>query len=587
LHDKRVTYFCATPNIMVAHYLVDMMIYKKNISPTNVLIFSNSFSPSIVLCVIRPLMELEKKGEVSLKIHSSIFPQKMLTRDINWCDMAVFCRNMEPVDLTYLYELKRNNKKIIYEIDDNFEEIPINTPEGVRGRAVHRLHVLRRFYALADVVRVYSQRLKFLAEQQGAKTLIVKSYFDSTLIQNSSRVKNNKVIRLVYPTARLDDAHLEIIFYSALQQILKQYGNKIELHLWRCSVPEQLQTLPNVFLHKATSNYEKFIAYFYAQSFDIGLAPLLDEPFFQSKTNNKYREFAGCQIAGIYSDTLPYNDSVVHNSTGILVKNTIESWVSAMTCLIEDASLREKIAKNAEQDVLTNYTLQEAVNTYRQCIDDIRQQPTKPCSWTYDSSRQLSVLYIKNMLESDKKHCSQQLEIAIQLLRGRLRTLDLYYAVKNLTIFYKNTVVFFSIFNLSDLENYAIFFSSCRSILLDLSWFNGEAHDFINSYQILNLLKAVSFILTPEQKDLIEFAIKVNIPYSLVNAKLTALDESFSLKGYRGAYLDILEKHIQYSWGDAKVVSLFVRVKNYASYHLNRVKRISFVLLWRLGYRVT
>ncbi len=58
-----------------------------------------------------------------------------------------------------------------------------------------------------------------------------------------------------------------------------------------------------------------------------------------------------------------YNDVVKDGVNGLLAKDT-EEWVLKIEKLLLDLSLRESIRKNALEDVLKNYSLDDVVSMW-------------------------------------------------------------------------------------------------------------------------------------------------------------------------------------------------------------------------------
>ena len=83
--------------------------------------------------------------------------------------------------------------------------------------------------------------------------------------------------------------------------------------------------LPNVHHHGLICRYDRYLRRFSRGGYDIGLAPLPDDAFYRSKTNNKFREYGASGIAGIYSHNEVYAHCVEHEVSGLLVANETEA----------------------------------------------------------------------------------------------------------------------------------------------------------------------------------------------------------------------------------------------------------------------
>jgi hypothetical protein len=102
-----------------------------------------------------------------------------------------------------------------------------------------------------------------------------------------------------------------------------------------------------------------------AYGLDIGLAPMADVPANLYKTNNKYREYGAMHIAGIYTNTSPYKESVSDGVTGLLVEHSANAWRHALEQLIRDKELRDRIADAAYADVRTRYAQDVVAEQWR------------------------------------------------------------------------------------------------------------------------------------------------------------------------------------------------------------------------------
>ena len=99
-------------------------------------------------------------------------------------------------------------------------------------------------------------------------------------------------------------------------------------------------------------------------NWDIGLAPMPESEFHRCKYFNKYVEYASFGIAGIYSDCEPYIYGIRDKENGLLCKNTTEDWVEAISLLIDNKKLREKISKECLKEANEVYALDILAEDY-------------------------------------------------------------------------------------------------------------------------------------------------------------------------------------------------------------------------------
>lgn len=287
-------------------------------------------------------------------------------------DIIVFCRNCEYMDLEYIYYAKSKGKKVLYELDDNYFTIDIRSELGRYHRYPGRLYVVRQFLELSDLVHVYSNPLLEIASKYNASVKKINSYFDFSLIQNKKRDSLGKKIKIVYATSRQENDELIKTFDEALKRIVEKYGEKIEIYVFG-SIPSKLKKYNIVKQLPYIKDYNKFVQFFYEQSFDIGLAPLIDDIFHRSKTNNKFREYGACGIAGVYSNIDVYTDCIEDGTTGLIVNNTVDEWEVAVERLVCDDELRKQISTNAKEVVMDHYSFDHAINTWQNSIQQLKQ----------------------------------------------------------------------------------------------------------------------------------------------------------------------------------------------------------------------
>jgi hypothetical protein len=560
-----------------------------------VLIIVSGFIPSTIIGVLRPLAALEKLGEVQLRLRLYNLPA-LLSSDIDWCDIAVFSRNCEFRDLPALYELKRKGKSVVYDIDDNFEEIPLTNDIGVYHRMFYRLHVVKRFFQYSDVTRVYSERMAQLALRREGQPFLDRSYFDASIVAGAQRAVSNGKIKIAYPTGRLDDPALEEMFYQAVRVILERHPGKVEFHLWRKAVPNQLAGVPGVVLNAGVAGYDKFMLSFFKAGFDIGLAPGIDTPFFHSKTNNKYREFGGCGIAGIYGNFPPYSNTLRHEYNALLVESTSQAWIDAMERLIQSPELRAQIARNGAADVAQNYSFESELTGWRKVLVMAAKGQPSDTKW-FPEPRQIPrigiVEFLPHMVGATGQVAPQRTD--------RLKSLDaVIQALPHASANYFRNIVEF----LNDPSRRGF---CCMLYLVD------DQDSLADAMQIIPLSNSAIVDLSRYSDDVTAAARRIDeaaagVPTTLLvdeaqRVVVSALSDlrcrvfsiasdaveplmQFSAVGYPAVYLDLIERQVRFSavYRRGRYARIAAIKGRFATFY-RRATTVMKYLGWRLGGR--
>ena len=131
--------------------------------------------------------------------------------------------------------------------------------------------------------------------------------------------------------------------------------------------------------------YQDYLDYMNSHAFDIGLAPLEDNPFCARKYFAKYIEYSRFGILGLYSDVRPYTYAVKDGYNGILVKDDPIFWRRKLEELIDNRQKISNLIDNAQEELRKRFSLRQAVQTFQegcpemgrfQCDTEVRYTKT-------------------------------------------------------------------------------------------------------------------------------------------------------------------------------------------------------------------
>ncbi len=345
------------------------------VDPPRILAVLPGFIPSTMITIVKPLVNLHRAGSIRARI---VLEQQAGLADIEGADAIVFCRNADPRHASLLAAARARGTPLIYDLDDNLFELPPKCEDRSGIREAPQQAMLEEYLRSAALVRVYSRPLAERVAVLNPRVARTFAPVDMSLVPPLRETRPPGPIKIAYATSRTQDA-LCAIFWPALERILSRYADRVEVHFWGCRPPQSASGRCagpcNVRHHGLICQYDRYLRRFSGAGYDIGLAPLPDDIFYRSKTNNKFREYGASGIAGIYSQNDVYSDCVRHEVTGLLVANDASAWYDAMERLIEDESLRMRIRRQARQYVAEHYAQEKFEQLFLEQLHEVLSRP--------------------------------------------------------------------------------------------------------------------------------------------------------------------------------------------------------------------
>ena len=326
-----------------------------------ILLVYREIIPSVAISALRPLQALMASGEIVLE-HTSIKSKK--AEDLLlWCDVVVCSRNCFGDGLPFQLKLRQLNIPYIYDCDDNFLRLRyVNDPSVAYLRWPGSMESVISYMRHAAAIKVGSQQLAEDCYQYNTNSVLQRYCVDIQSIEDVCIPrKNSSDIMIGYAGSITHILDINIVVDS-IQKVMNDYPN-VSFICYGVDAPG-IKWNPRATFIPYIADYNAFLQDFASRGIDIAIAPLYDTVVNRSKTNNKYREYSACGIAGIYSDMPVYNQCIHHGVNGLLCENEPKAWETALRRLITDHDLRKSIAANARQDILMNYSLTYAAKEW-------------------------------------------------------------------------------------------------------------------------------------------------------------------------------------------------------------------------------
>lgn len=305
--------------------------------------------------------------------------------DIEWADIILSVRSASSFEWRLAKYAKQLGKLWILMLDDDLLSLGKSYGKDGQGYRPAKKKALLKILSYTDCLLAVN---KLLAERYCEIGSIPRYILTNTPFYNIS-FKNPGIketcserVKIVF---YVNDG-TEDMFNSYLKPLMPElhnrYKNTISLYFLAIK-PELEEYKESLDIHYVPHmNFDDFHKYMDEQGFDIGLAPLNNEGFSKYKYFNKYIEYTRAGIAGIYSDCELYRQVIIQGENGMLCSNSTESWMNALSELIEDREKRVGIANSSQKYVQDHFMIDvvadKLVSDFPEFLDF--NSPEKKCN---------------------------------------------------------------------------------------------------------------------------------------------------------------------------------------------------------------
>lgn len=362
-------------------------------SSPHILCIVEGHIPTVDIAVVQPFDWLRDNGKITYEV---VIVHDVTERQIAAANIVLFVRGADPLNLAWLDIALKEEKRILYLLDDNFFGLPQDTLIGKHYSRPAIVKTIKRLLATADLAILGSPLLMDAMPIQRDRALclpFVYPYFIEPI-----QPSDNKIIIGYFGTAGHREDFIRII--PALREVL---NSNPEVRLEICgftSLPNMEDFKERISFAPYEDDYRKFMHSLSRKGWRFGLAPLVDSPSNRCKTDVKYRDYSAYGLPTVYSRMEPYTSRIRDGENGLLA-GANEEWVQAMETLIHSPELCRRIGKNALTDMQTNNSVKRVASLWMTEVfarlDNLPPNPhiAEVRSWRYRATVQSRIAFRK------------------------------------------------------------------------------------------------------------------------------------------------------------------------------------------------
>ncbi len=279
-----------------------------------------------------------------LPFQKGFFKKLKLFKSVNEYDILFIQRKRFPV--LWLKYIRKNARRIVYDFDDS---VMYRNSKAANPESNTRVKMFKNMVNASDYVIAGNEYLQKNTTPFTHNVTIIPSPIDMSLYPLKKYSEKNDNITLGWIGATGSIHYLE-----KMKPVFEALGKKYE--------DLRLKIICNVFFDCDNITVEKKLwseqeEVADIQSFDIGLMPLMDDPWSHGKCGLKILQ---CLATGVPVVCSPagVNNEIVKNGVHGFWANTQEEWIEKLEILINDPVRRERMGMEGRKRVIEHYSLE-------------------------------------------------------------------------------------------------------------------------------------------------------------------------------------------------------------------------------------
>jgi L-malate glycosyltransferase len=336
---------------------------------------ANGYSVDVSPFMSRKLFDVAwTRGHLATKILGTLAGTLRRWRDflrIRRYDLVYVFLWVTPLGTSWSERLvRRLARALIYDIDDNVhlgQEIDhsINPNRLLRflkgkGKAIYLMRT-------ADYVIASSPFLEETAKElnRAGRALYITSSVDTGHFRPRKQRPNNLKCVIGWTGTFSSQP-----FIDALAPMLRKLG---ETHAFEFRVVGNFDySMPGVDLKVV--RFDKAREIVDLEHFDIGVYPLVDDPFVYGKSGLKAIVYMAMGLPVVGSDIGTTPLVIRDGENGFLVRSE-EDWLEALKKFIDDPALRRRMGEQARRDAVARFSVQAVAGAYRKVLASVMIGP--------------------------------------------------------------------------------------------------------------------------------------------------------------------------------------------------------------------